>query len=76
MEQKTKKKNKKWSKPRHKVVHALLRYPVHLLCKIMYGIKIEKYKKKDKRPYLILYNHQTAFDQFFVGLAFHKVIYD
>lgn len=75
MDQKAKKKNKKWSKPRHKVVHALLRYPVHLLCKIMYGVKITKYKSKDKRPYLILYNHQTAFDQFFVGLAFNKVIY-
>ena len=75
MNKKSKKKNKRWSKPRHKIVHALLRLPVHLLCKIMYGIKITKYKSKDKRPYLVLYNHQTAFDQFFVGLAFNRTIY-
>lgn len=69
------KKNKKWIKPRHKVVCAILRYPVHLLCKIKYGIKITRYKEKTKRPFLILYNHQTAFDQFFVGLCFDRPIY-
>ena len=67
------KKNKKWTKFRHKVVHLILRHPVHLLCKIKYGIKI--YKHPDKRPCLILYNHQTAFDQFFVGLAFKQPVY-
>ena len=71
-----KKKSKKWLKFRHKVVHAILRYPVHLLCILKYGIKITKYRDdKGKRPYLILYNHQTAFDQFFVGLAFKQPIY-
>ena len=69
----TKKKNKKWMKFRHKVVHLILRHPVHLICKIKYGIKIHKYP--DKRPCLILYNHQTAFDQFFVGLAFKQPVY-
>ena len=75
MNQSKKKKNRKWTKFRHKVIHLLLRKPIHLLCRIMYGIKIEKYKAKDKRPYLILYNHQTAFDQFFVGAAFNRTIY-
>ena len=70
-----KKKNKKWLKFRHKVVHAILRYPVHLICIIKYGIKITKFREQEKRPYLILYNHQTAFDQFFVGLAFKRPIY-
>ncbi|MBO7195820.1 MAG: 1-acyl-sn-glycerol-3-phosphate acyltransferase [Clostridia bacterium] len=68
-----KKKNKKWMKFRHKVVHLILRHPVHLLCKIKYGIKIKKYPHKE--PCLVLYNHQTAFDQFFVGLAFRQPIY-
>ena len=27
------------------------------------------------RPYLILFNHQTAFDQFFTSIAFKKHIY-
>ena len=69
----TKKKNKKWMKFRHKVVHLILRHPVHLICKIKYGIKIKKYP--EKRPCLILYNHQTAFDQFFVGMAFKGPVY-
>ena len=74
--EKKKQKSRKWLKFRHKVVHAVLRHPVHLLCKLMYGIKITKYRDdKGKRPYLILYNHQTAFDQFFVGLAFKQPIY-
>ena len=75
MKQSKAKKNKKWLKFRHKVVCVVLRLPVHLLCKIKYGIKITKYREKKKRPFLILYNHQTAFDQFFVGLAFDRPIY-
>ncbi len=71
----TKKKSKRWTKPRHKVVRVLLQLPIHLLCKIRYGVKITKFKEGKKRPYLILYNHQTAFDQFFVGAAFKQPIY-
>ena len=33
--EKKKQKSKKWLKFRHKVVHAILRYPVHLLCKFI-----------------------------------------
>ncbi len=75
MKPNNKKKNKKWLKFRHKVVHAILRLPINLLCRIKYGIRVEKFREKAKRPYLILYNHQTAFDQFFVGIAFNKPIY-
>ena len=70
-----KKRNKKWIKPRHKVVRILLQAPISLLCKIRYDVKITKFKEEKKRPYLILYNHQTAFDQFFVGAAFNQPIY-
>ena len=70
-----KKKSKKWIKPRHKVVCALLKIPVSLLCSLRYHVKITKYKEAKKRPCLILYNHQTAFDQFFVGAAFKQPIY-
>ena len=70
-----KKKSKKWIKPRHKVVHALLEIPISLLCSLRYHVKITKYKEAKKRPCLILYNHQTAFDQFFVGAAFKQPIY-
>ena len=70
-----KKKRKKWMKLRHRVVHAILRHPIGLYCRLKYGIRIEKFKQQGKRPYLILYNHQTAFDQFFVGLAFRGPVY-
>ena len=32
-------------------------------------------KNPENRPYLILMNHQTAFDQFFIGLAFDGPVY-
>ena len=73
--QQKKNKRKKWIKPRHKVVRALLRFPIYVLCKIRYGVNITKFKEDKKRPHLILYNHQTAFDQFFVGAAFREPIY-
>ncbi len=69
------KKNKKWLKFRHRVVRTLLGWTLGVYSRIKYRIKVEKFKGDQKRPYLILLNHQTAFDQFFVGLAFKKPIY-
>lgn len=75
---KTKKKRKKkikWIKFRHKVVRRCLAIFIKPIAMAMYGIKIKKFKEEEKRPYLILYNHQTAFDQFFVGLSFWQPVY-
>lgn len=69
------KRNKKWLKFRHKVVRRTLAVFIKPVAVAMYGIKIEKFKGRQDRPYLILYNHQTAFDQFFVGLSFNNPIY-
>jgi len=69
------KKQKKWMLFRHKAVTALLRYPLWLYCRLVYGIRVEKFARQGKRPYLVLLNHQTAFDQFFVGLAFKGPVY-
>lgn len=70
-----KKKQNKWLKYRHRIAR-------NIICAVLkpysiwkYGIKVEKFKEQEKRPYLILYNHQTAFDQFFVGMAFKGPIY-
>ena len=65
----------KWIKPRHTVVRGLLGMFLGAYVKLKYNIKIEKFKNQQKRPYLILYNHQTAFDQFFVGLSFKRPVY-
>ena len=42
---------------------------------IRYGLRVKRLKEGRDRQYLILYNHQTAFDQFFVGMAFKRVVY-
>ena len=69
------KKKKTWTKPRHRVVTALARLVLTPYCRIRYGIRMEKFAGQGNRPYLILYNHQTAFDQFFVGMSFRGPIY-
>lgn len=60
---------------RHRVVRNIAWAILMPYCKIRYGIKIESLKDQEKRPYLILFNHQTPFDQFFVGMAFKGPIY-
>ena len=69
------KKDKKWIKPRHKVIRSLLWvfFKPYIRCK--YGLKVEKFTGKEAGPYLILLNHQTPFDQFFVSLSFKDPVY-
>ena len=68
-------KRKKWIKPRHSIIQAIAKVILTPVCKIKYGITAEKFKEQEDRPYLILYNHQTAFDQFFMGMSFKTPIY-
>ncbi len=70
-----KNKKKKWIKFRHRVMRNILYVILSPYSRIKYGIKIEKFKEQEKRPYLILMNHQTPFDQFFVGIAFKGPVY-
>ena len=69
------KKNKKWVKFRHKVFTGVLRYTLGIYTRLKYHIKIDKLKDQGKKQYLILFNHQTAFDQFFVSMAFNRPVY-
>lgn len=68
-------KRKKWIKPRHKIIQAIAKLVIGPVCKFKYGIDIVKFREEEDRPYLVLYNHQTAFDQFFVGLSFKRPLY-
>lgn len=70
-----KKKKEKWMKFRHRVVRNVAYWLIKPYCRWKYGIHIEKFREEGDRPYLILYNHQTAFDQFFVGIAFSQPVY-
>ncbi len=70
-----KKKKRKWLRFRHKVIRNVAYYILYPYAKLKYNIKIHKFKEQEKRPYLILLNHQTPFDQFFVGMSFKGPIY-
>ena len=66
---------KEWIKWWHGIVRNILFAVLYPYTKLKYGICIEKFKNQENRPYLILYNHQTAFDQFFVGMAMRGPVY-
>lgn len=72
---KDKSKKKKWMKLRHRIVRNLAYCVIYPYSRIKYGITIEKNKDTEHNQYLILMNHQTAFDQFFLGMAFKETIY-
>lgn len=63
-------KEKRWTKPRHKVLFTLF-YPLfHLWMRISFGFHGKKFKMAKKQNYLILANHTCGFDPFFVSISF------
>ena len=63
-----------WLRPRHRLVRHIAYAVLYPYSRLVYRIKIDKCR--DRRQFLILYNHQTPFDQFFVGMALpHTVVY-
>ena len=71
-----KKKKKKWLKFRHRVVRNLVVWCIlKPYIRIKYRAKIRKFKQQGKRQYLIMMNHQTPFDQFFIMLSFKRPVY-
>lgn len=68
-------KPQKWVKKRHIAVKNIIHLLLYPYSRIKYGLRIERLKEKKERQYLVLYNHQTAFDQFFVGMLFKKHLY-
>jgi 1-acyl-sn-glycerol-3-phosphate acyltransferase len=69
------KKKEKWMKFRHRVVRNIAFLLLYPYCRLVYGLKAERFREQGDRPYLILYNHQTPFDQFFVGISFKGPVY-
>ena len=68
-------KKNSWMKFRHKIVVAILKPILGPYMRLKYGITIEKFQQQGNRPYLIVMNHQTGFDQFFVAMVFKQPIY-
>lgn len=69
------KKNTTWIKPWHGFARNLFFIILEPYIKRKYRINIEKLEYKKEKPYLILMNHQTAFDQFFIGMSYDGPIY-
>ena len=69
MQTKTKAKSKKWVLPRHGIVIRLVAPVLLLWARLKYHIRVVKCPALRKQQCLIVMNHQTAFDQFFVSLA-------
>ncbi len=68
-------KAKRRMKYRHRIVRNLAYLLLAPVARLKYGITVEPFRAQGRESYLILYNHQTAFDQFFVGMAFRGPIY-
>lgn len=64
---------KKWLRARHKAVFAILRGIFGVHTKIKYNYKATKSDLKP--PFLLMCNHTTALDPFFVSLSFKCPIY-
>lgn len=65
----TKPKSKRWIYPRHRLIIKLASLVLYPWTMLKYHIKIEKCPALRNRQCLVLLNHQTAFDQFFVSFA-------
>ena len=75
MDQVKKKKKTPWCRPRHRVYRFLFEGAVSLYTKIAYHIDVETFKRSKREQFFVLMNHQTAFDQFFVEMAFPSPVY-
>lgn len=69
------KKRKQWLKYRHRVVRGIGCALLAPYAKRVYGVRAERFAQQGDRPYLILMNHQTPFDQFFVCMSFRGPVY-
>ncbi len=64
-----------WSKGRLAVDTWLAGLVLIPYCRWKYGLTVVPFPDGKKHPYLILLNHQTPFDQFFVGMSFDGPVY-
>ena len=68
-----KKKRQKWIRLRHRIFQHILCPIMAVFTRLKYGLHYRKFKPTEKQ-YLVLANHQTAFDQFFMGLVLYPKI--
>lgn len=69
------KKKEIWTKPRHRFTHGFLRAIIGPYTAWKYNVKTDPFKEQGERAYLIMMNHQTPFDQFFISMSFTGPVY-
>lgn len=69
------KKRENWIKSRHRIVRNIILCFLGPYTRWRYRIRVERFREQGDRAYLILMNHQTPFDQFFVAMAFEGAVY-
>ena len=72
---KPKEKKKKWLRRRHVIVRNILNLTLGVYTKLKCRVRVERFRESRGEQYLILFNHQTAYDQFFVGMSFYGSVY-
>lgn len=65
----TKTKIKQWTRPRHKFIIRLAALVLFPWARLQYHVRVKTCPELKKRQCLVIMNHQTAFDQFFVSRA-------
>lgn len=69
------KEKKQWVRPHHPFVICVARFFFQGYVRRKYSLQLTPFPEEGNRPYLILMNHQTGFDQFFVGMTFRQPVY-
>ena len=62
-------------KARHSVIWKIVNFILYGYCRLIYGLKADKFQEQGHRAYLILMNHQTPFDQFFLTQSVSGPVY-
>ena len=66
---------KTWMRRRHSIIRNIACALIAPYTRWKYGITVERFREQNNRQFLIVMNHQTAFDQFFIGMAFRGPVY-
>lgn len=69
------KKKTTWTKKYHNLSRNILASILGPYSQWKYNVKADPFLEQGDRPYLIMMNHQTAFDQFFIGMSFKGAVY-
>ncbi len=70
-----KKKQKPWILLRHRVIQAIAKPLIGTFCRFKCGVTVRPFAQQGDRQYLVLMNHTTVYDQFFISMAFRGPVY-